>query len=175
MPKIRGYSRVVLPAHQYQTFNDASFPFSFEYPSYGNTIKDTILPGLKPDNPYWMNIEFPQWGAKVYLTYKPIRNNPQTLYAYLKDTYTMSDAHEKKAAYIKEPEFNTPNKVHGVLFDVGGNTASALQFYATDSTQHFIRGALYFDVSPNADSLAPINAFLRADVEYMIKSLKWKP
>ena len=58
-------------------------------------------------------------------------------------------------------------------FEVGGNAASALQFFATDSVHHFLRGALYFNVTPNADSLKPANQFLRADVEHLIKTLKW--
>ncbi len=172
-PKIRGYSKVELPKHQYQKFEEPGFPYSFEYPVYSKIVRDSIMKGVVADNPYWMNIEIANWGAKVYLTYKEIRNDKKRFYSFIKDTYEMSNAHEKKAAYINEPEFSTANNVHGVIFDVGGNTASALQFYVTDSVQHYVRGALYFDVTPNADSLAPMNAFLRADVEHILKSLKW--
>jgi gliding motility-associated lipoprotein GldD len=86
----------------------------------------------------------------------------------------MSHYHTKKADYINEPEFHTANNVHGLFYDVGGNAASALQFYATDSHKHFLRGALYFDVTPNVDSLRPVNEFLRKDIEHFIQTLSWK-
>jgi gliding motility-associated lipoprotein GldD len=85
----------------------------------------------------------------------------------------MSHYHTKRADYINEPEFHTANNVHGIYYDVGGNAASAFQFYATDSTKHFLRGALYFDTTPNVDSLKPVNQFLRADIEHLIQTLKW--
>jgi gliding motility-associated lipoprotein GldD len=174
-PKPRGYYRVQLPKHSYQLFTEAGFPYSFEYPTYGHTVKDTLFFDKAPENPYWMNIDFdnPNLGGKIYLTYKEIKSDADFL-KMLDDTYRMTGAHDKKADYINDPEFNTPNNVHGVFFDVGGNAASALQFYATDSHKHFLRGALYFSVTPNADSLKPANQFLRKDVEHLIKTLKWK-
>jgi gliding motility-associated lipoprotein GldD len=91
----------------------------------------------------------------------------------LEDSYQMSHFHNKKADYIREPEFHTANNVHGLYYDVGGNAASAFQFYATDSVHHFLRGALYFDTTPNADSLKPVNEFLREDIMHIVNSLKW--
>jgi len=64
--------------------------------------------------------------------------------------------------------------VHGILYDVGGNAASAVQFYVTDSSRHFLRGSLYFYASPNADSIAPAVEYFRKDVEHLIETLKWK-
>jgi gliding motility-associated lipoprotein GldD len=120
-----------------------------------------------------MNIDFDQWGGKIYLTYKQIKNNDH-FYSMLRDIYKITEQHEKKADYIRDPKISIPDKkVYGYLFDVGGNAASALQFYVTDSTDHLLRGALYFDVTPNADSLKPINEFLRQDVVYLINSLSW--
>ena len=111
-------------------------------------------------------------GGKIYLSYKQIGPN-QTLAKLLEDSYQMSHYHTKRADYINEPEFHTANNVHGIYYDVGGNAASAFQFYATDSTKHFLRGALYFDTTPNVDSLKPVNQFLRADIEHLIQTLKW--
>ena len=107
-----------------------------------------------------------------YLTYKSI-NGQSDLASLIEDCYKMTSAHDKKADYIEDPTFHTANNVNGVFFEVGGNAASALQFFATDSVHHFLRGALYFNVTPNADSLKPANQFLRADVEHLIKTLKW--
>jgi gliding motility-associated lipoprotein GldD len=171
--KKRGYYRIDLPQKKYVTFAGQGYPYSFEYPVYGKPVKDTAFFGARPENPYWMNIEIPTLGGKIYLTYKAI-DNKNKLEVLINDAFKMSYAHDKKASYINEPIFNTPNNVHGVLYEVGGNAASALQFYATDSVHHFLRGALYFDVAPNVDSLAPVNKFLAQDVENLIKTLKWQ-
>lgn len=61
-----------------------------------------------------------------------------------------------------------------MYFDLGGNTATANQFFVTDTTKHFLRGALYFDATPNADSLSIVNDFLKKDLEHLINSLKWR-
>ncbi|MCX8470185.1 MAG: hypothetical protein ORN55_00265 [Chitinophagaceae bacterium] len=171
-PKPRGYYRVQLPEKKYTQFSDPAFPYQFEYPTYGKTVNDTVFFDKKPENPYWMNIEFERLGAKIYLTYKSI-NGQSDLASLIEDCYKMTSAHDKKADYIEDPTFHTANNVNGVFFEVGGNAASALQFFATDSVHHFLRGALYFNVTPNADSLKPANQFLRADVEHLIKTLKW--
>ena len=59
------------------------------------------------------------------------------------------------------------------MYDYEGTTATALQFYLTDSTKHFIRGALYFHSEVN-DSIAPISDFLKQDMKILIESFRWK-
>ena len=68
----------------------------------------------------------------------------------------------------------TPNGITGIFFRVGGNAATAKQFFVTDSVKHFLRGALYFDATPNADSLSVVNDFLEVDMKHLINSLKWR-
>ncbi len=172
IPKPRGYQRINFPAKKYIPFELAGFPYNFEYPVYAQTVKDTVFFDKKPENPYWMNLDFVQLNAKVYLTYKPITSR-QDLAIKIEDAYKMTNAHNKKADFIDDPTFHTANNVHGVFFEVGGNAASALQFFATDSQKHFLRGALYFNATPNADSLGPATEYLRADVQHLIKTLKW--
>jgi gliding motility-associated lipoprotein GldD len=174
-PRPRGYARTEFPEHVYQQFDTATFPYSFEYPVYGRIIKDTLFFGKKPDNPYWMNIDFPSIGGTIYISYKPVATS-EPLAKLIEDAHEMSfTAHSKRADYIGEQPFHFPERrVYGILYDVGGNAATAYQFFATDSTKHFIRGALYFDVSPNADSLRPANEFLRGDIIHLLETLKWK-
>lgn len=69
----------------------------------------------------------------------------------------------------------TPNHVSGVFFKVGGNAATAKQFFLSDTTRHFLRGALYFDATPNADSLRPVQDFLQKDIDHLINSFRWQP
>lgn len=172
VPKPRGYFQIYMPEKEYTSFNKPEYPYSFEYPVYGNIEKDTLFFNEKTENPWWINVNFKDLGGKIYLSYKEI-NAKHTLAKLLEDSYQMSHYHTKRADYINEPEFHTPNNVHGIYYDVGGNAASSLQFYATDSHRHFIRGALYFDTTPNVDSLKPVNQFLRKDIEHLIQTLKW--
>jgi len=173
-PKPRGYARVDLPQHAYQTFNEPGFPYSFEYPAYARIVKDTVFFGKKPENPYWINIVFPSLGGQIYLSYKRITAG-QTLGKLIEDSHEMSfTVHSKRADYINETPLILDSNVYVLMFDVGGNAASAQQFLATDSVKHFIRGALYFDVTPNADSLRPVNEFLKKDVQHMLETLKWR-
>lgn len=172
VPKPRGYFGIEFPEKEYATFAKEGYPYSFEYPVYGDIEKDSLFFDQKTENPWWINVNYKDLGGKVFVSYKRI-DNRNNLVQLLEDSYKLSHYHTKKADYINEPVFHTANNVHGVFYDVGGNSASAFQFYATDSIRHFLRGALYFDVTPNADSLRPVNDFLIADIERMVKSIKW--
>lgn len=174
-PKPRGYYQIVLPDHSYQQFKDATFPYTFEYPAYSKIIKDTSFYGKMPENPFWINIDFPELGGRLYLSYKNITPG-QSLEKLMEDSYEMSvTMHSKRADFINDFNFNdAENHVHGIFYSVGGDAASAYQFYATDSVKNFIRGALYFDVTPNADSLKPATEFLRTDIEHMLRTLRWQ-
>jgi gliding motility-associated lipoprotein GldD len=172
-PKPRGYFNVVLPEHGYKVFDEAGFPYSFEYPRYGNITKDTVFMGHKPENPYWIYIDFPTIGGRFYISYKQISAS-QPLSKLMEDSHEMSfTVHSKRANYINEQAFTDSNG-YRVLYNAGGNAASAYQFIATDSSKHFLRGALYFDVTPNADSLMPANEFLKEDMKHLLETLHWR-
>ena len=170
-PKPRGYFRIDFPAHAYQTFDRPEFPYSFEYPVYGNIIRDTAFFGDKPENPYWINVDFPRFHARIYISYKEVNGNFDKL---REDAYKMTYKHTYKASSIEDSLISTPLGVHGIFFNVGGNAATAKQFFVSDSTRHFLRGALYFDTTPNSDSLGIVNTFLQEDMFHLINTLKWK-
>jgi len=90
------------------------------------------------------------------------------------EAYRMTFKHTTKASGISDSLFRTANGVSGAYFRVEGNAATARQFYVTDSTRHFLRGALYFDSTPNEDSLSVVNAFLEADMRHLIETLRWQ-
>lgn len=172
-PKPRGYYSVSLPQHEYRQFNEAGFPYSFEYPKYGEIIHDTVFLGHKPENPYWIYVDFPTIGGRYYISYKQISPS-QPLEKLMEDSHEMSfTVHSKRADYITDVAYQNGN-VYSILYNAGGNAASAYQFIATDSMKHFIRGALYFDVTPNADSLKPATEFLKEDMKHLIETLRWK-
>jgi len=110
--------------------------------------------------------------ARFYISYKEIgKNNFGKL---LNDAYNLTYKHTYKASSIEDSAFINPAGIHGIFFKVGGNAATANQFLLTDTTRHFLRGALYFDTAPNEDSLAPMNAFLKEDLLHLINTFHWR-
>lgn len=171
--KPRGYYKIELPQKKYQSFNNPSYPYTFEYPAYAQIAKDSLFFDEKAENPYWININFPQFNGRIYISYKDVGKNK--LDSLVNDAFTMSyKQHTYKASAIEPEEFVTPNNLAGVYFHLKGNTATANQFFITDSTKHFLRGALYFDATPNEDSLKPVNDFLQKDLQHLINTLQWK-
>lgn len=171
-PKPRGYFKIDFPKKQYRLFDQPGYPYSFEYPVYANVVKDSSFFGEATENPWWINIDFPQFNGRVYVSYKEIGKNKFD--KLINDAFTMTNKHTLKAYSIDDSLISTPNHIHGVFFKVGGDVATANQFFLTDSTKHFLRGALYFDATPNEDSLGIVNRFLVDDVKHMINTFKWK-
>lgn len=171
--KERGYFKIDFPKKQYQVFDRPGFPYSFEYPVYGTIIQDSLFFEEKAENPYWINIDFPQFECRLHLSYKEIGKHKFD--SLVNDAFTMSyKQHTTRASAIQSQPFTTPNGVSGVYFTLKGNAATANQFFATDSVKHFLRGALYFNATPNEDSLRPVNNFLREDMQHLINTLRWK-
>lgn len=170
--KPKGYFKIDFPKHQYQTFNNDGYPYTFEYPVYANVVKDSSFFGEATENPWWINIDFPNFNGKVYVSYKEIGKN--RLDTLLKHSFKLSDAHNSKASFKEDSLIATPNSAYGLFFKLGGNVATSNQFFITDSTKHFLRGALYFDATPNEDSLKVVNDFILTDLKHMINTIKWK-
>jgi len=176
--KKRGYFKIDFPAKAYQTFDQEGYPYTFEYPVYSNIIKDTSFFENKPENPWWINIDFPRFAARVHISYKEIGKNRADGYrldSLVNDAFQLSyKQHTYKASAIESQEIITPGNIHGMYFTLAGNTATANQFFLTDSTKHFLRGALYFSATPNEDSISIVNDFLKKDLWHLINTLKWK-
>jgi len=160
------------PSKVYQSFNEAGYPYSFEYPVYANIEHKVNYFGDASQTNGWINIHFPSQNATIFVSYKPIRSNQfDTL---LKDAYTFASNHSSKASSIEDSVFTTASGIHGVFFHISGDVATNYQFFLTDSLHHFFRGALYFDTTPNEDSLAPANAFLLQDLTHLVNTFKWQ-
>jgi gliding motility-associated lipoprotein GldD len=175
IPKPPGYYKLDTPAqHQYRVFDQPGFPYTFEYPVYCQVYKDTIYASKKNDETrYWVNLSFPELGGIINLTYKDITLS-QPLDKLNAESFEMSFFHHEKAAYMDHTEFLNGDGTDCLIYTIGGNVATRYQFTATDTTKHFLRGALYFDVTPNADSLKPASDFIERDIEHLLLSLKWK-
>ncbi|HVX26390.1 MAG TPA: gliding motility lipoprotein GldD [Parafilimonas sp.] len=173
VPKPTGYFKIDFPQKKYKAFDRAGYPYTFEYPVYANVIKDSTFFGDSTENPWWINIDFPQFSARIYLSYKVI-GEKYKLEKLLNDAFDLTNKHTVKATYIDDSAMTVTPNVHGMYFKVEGNVATANQFFLTDSTKNFLRGALYFDATPNEDSLRPVNQFLVDDMKHLITSFRWK-
>ena len=169
-PKPRGYFRIDLPEKAYRKF-DTNFPYTFEYPVYAKIVPDTS----RMTEPYWINIVYVPFNAQLHFSYKVISDS-EHLKQYLEDSRTLVNKHIPKANAIQQREFiDAANRVYGLVFDIkGSDAASTYQFYLTDSVTKFVRGALYFNLVPNNDSLQPVIGFLKEDIEHMIATFRWK-
>lgn len=167
-PKPRGYFRIDFPDHSYRRF-DTTFPYTFEYPGYAMVVPDPT----KLSEPYWINILYQPFNAQLHVSYKRISGG---LEGYLEDARALVNKHIPKATAITQQEYiNDSAKVYGLVFEIrGSDAASAYQFYLTDSLSNFVRGALYFNLVPNNDSLAPVISFLKTDIQHMISTFRWK-
>jgi gliding motility-associated lipoprotein GldD len=171
--KKKGYFRIDFPEKKYVSFNQPGYPYSFEYPAYATVIKDSTFFNDKADD-WWINIEIPQFAGRIYVSYKQIgdRSKFDTL---VNDAFKMAyRKNTEVATAIETTPITTPNGVEGMYFSLEGNTATANQFFLTDTVKHFFRGALYFDAAPNEDSLGIVNEFLKKDMLHLINTLKWK-
>ena len=189
--KKTGYFNIDLPKKEYTLFNEPGFPYSFEYPVYAKIVKDSTYFDTNPENDYWRNIDFINFNAKIFLSYKIIGG--KALYkikkadgsykdsigvnAYdkmINDAFNLTNKNDDVATSKKDSLFKTANNVGGLLFKLGGNAATQRQFFMTDTTRNFIRGALYFYSSPNADSVKPVVDFIQKDIDHLISTFKWK-
>lgn len=166
-PKPRAYFRLAFPEKKYVTY-DSVCPFTFDVPVYSKIEKDKNYRA----EPCWLNMEFLSLNGTLHLTYHPLNGD---INEYLEETNELASKHQIKASGIEEKLVSKDSsKVYGLIYEIGGNAASSIQFFLTDSTNHFIRGALYFNAAPNTDSIAPVVDFVRKDIYHMIETFEWK-
>lgn len=167
IPKPKGYPRIFFPEKKYVMY-DSVCPYKFEIPDYSFISNDKH----NGADPCWINVNYPRFNAQLHLSYKTITNNLDTVLNECRDFVVK---HQVKSTGIDETIIIRDSaRVFGLVYDISGNTASNLQFYLTDSTHHFMRGALYFNSVPNIDSLKIVVDYLRKDIVQMIKTFEWK-
>ena len=168
LPKPRGYFRIDLPEKAY-TKVDTIERYSFECPQYALITPDPY----SPDEKNWVNIEMPTFKGSIHLTHKPVNDN---LGEYLEDVHTMVVKHLQKANGLRDSLIvNEEHDVYGLFIEMDGKgVATPMQFYLTDSTKNFVRGALYFNFKPDNDSMQPVINFIREDIDHLINTFEWK-
>jgi len=172
-PKPIAYPRIHFPEKgNYKKYDVVECPYTFEFPTYAKieTKKNKFT------NEYencFFNIKFEDFNATLYMSYKEIGSDI-TLEKVLEDAHKLTYNHSKKADYIDEALIKNRNGVKGQLSEVGGNVATNIQFYLSDMEKHYIRGSLYFNASPNIDSVQPIVDFIKKDMMHVFETFDWK-
>ncbi len=168
-PKPKGYNRLILPGHDYVLSPD-TLPYRFEYSAHAKLLRDTSWIREK----HWVEIYYPTLHATIHVTYKTINHSDKLLREYLQDAYVLTAKHQIKAYAIDETIVRTPGGKTAVIAELEGEVPSQFQFTLTDSTMNFLRGAVYFNVKVQNDSLQPAIEYLKRDAMQLINTLEWR-
>jgi gliding motility-associated lipoprotein GldD len=169
MPKPKGYNRIILPEHTYASLPD-SLPYYFEYSAHAEILPDSSWIA----EPYWIDLYYPDFQASIQVSYKSVENDVALLKEYLATAYRLTSKHQIKAYAIDEAIMKTELGKTAVLAKLSGEVPSQYQFYITDSIDHFLRGALYFNTATKNDSLAPVIDYVKDDIMRMLNTLDWR-
>ncbi len=167
-PKPTGFNRIDLPEPQYQTLPD-EHPYSFEYSKYAIVQRDTF----RNAEPHWIIIYYPKLNSRIQFTYKPVNNDRVRLQNMMADAAKLAFHHDKKAYSITDKLLQTKDGKRAVIFELEGEVPSPYQFFVTDSTKHYLRGAVYLMTATKNDSLRPIIDYMKADSRHILETLKW--
>lgn len=169
MPKPKGFNRIILPQNEFVSLPD-TFPYLFEHSTHALVLKDSSWIA----EPYWIDLYYPEFGASIQISYKVIDQREELLREYLATAYKLTSKHQVKAYAIDEAIINTKLGRTAVIARLEGEVPSQYQFFSTDSTNHFLRGALYFNTATQNDSLAPVIDFVRKDIFHLLNTLQWQ-
>jgi len=169
-PKPQAYLRIDMPKHSYATCDTAPLPFVFD-----KGLASAIELKKQTADEVWLDVVYPQWQGVVFLTYKRL-NGPDDLRGQTDTSSRLLEKHYKLSSGVEEQGYEDPdNRVFGTVYYLkGSRVASTCQFWLTDSTRHFLRGALYLDRTPNNDSLAPVLRYMQEDIEHLVETLRWR-
>jgi len=169
VPKPKGYNRISLPAHVFQKLTE-EHPYTFEFSKWAKVLPDTFSIAQKD----WLFIQYPRFAANIQLTYKPLGKDQNKLKEYINDSYKLAGKHQIRASSIQESKILTRSGRTVTLFKIEGDVPSPYQFYTTDSTNHFLRGAIYFPVATKNDSLRPVIDYIQKDMLQLLNTLYWR-
>lgn len=168
-PKPKGYNRIDLPKHEY-TQLEQTHPFTFEVSKHAIVQPDTI--GLA--EPHWIIVYYPSLDARIQFTYKPLNGDLDKLDRHIADAIKLANKHLVKAEHKEEAIVSFKNGKKAVIIELEGEVPSHYQFYVTDTTNNFLRGAVYLKEATLNDSLAPVVEYLKKDCYHLLETLKWK-
>jgi gliding motility-associated lipoprotein GldD len=169
LPKPRGFNRIDLPQHTYQALV-GEYPYSFEYSKEAIIQLDTF----RNAEPYWIIVYYPKLNTRIQFTYKPVKNDLIRLQKMVADAAKLAFSHDKKAYSITDKILLTKNGKRAIIFELEGEVPSPYQFFITDSTKHYLRGAVYLMTATKNDSLKPIIDYMKNDSRHILETIQWK-
>jgi gliding motility-associated lipoprotein GldD len=165
-PKPRGYFRIEPPSPVYAEFSPGNLPCAFNISSLAGA---EFSPAVED----WINLAYPSLGAVIYCSYLPV--TASTLATVGDESRALAVRQVRNGGRITQQAYeNSKSNVYALLYESGGDSAAPIQFALTDSVSHFFRGALVYDRVADADSLAPVTQYLKADIVELIQSFSWK-
>lgn len=173
-PRPNGYPKINYPTSGGKmVYDDADCPYTFTLPDYYIIDKNITFFNQAPENACWMNLICKDLNATIYFSYKELKESTP-VQKMIEDAYKLTYKHSERADFIEPQEIENQYGVKGLIYYVGGDAASNFQFFVTDTTTNFVRGALYFNAAPNADSLKPVIQYMINDIEGMLSSWQWR-
>ena len=165
VPRPKGYFRIALHDTLFRT---VSLDCPVELPLSGAALVEPVR-DFSPDS-CWFNLVYPTYSARIHCTYA----GGVDLAPVVEDAFRLAYEHEVKADAIEVRQRQYDEGGMAMTWRISGDAASPLQFLRTNGTDRFLRGALYFELRPNADSLAPVVARLEADVDHLLNAMTWR-
>lgn len=168
-PKPLGYFRLDLPERQYSRV-DTTLPFTFE-----QSDRTKLVITQHAHGNCWVDIDYLDLNATLKMTCLTIPS-PDSLRNLIYSEEKMVKFHYQKADDVEYSVVRDEDAhLWGQIYDIKGKeVATPFQFWLTDSTRHFVRATLYFNFTPNNDSLQPVIDYLREDALHYINTFEWK-
>ena len=165
VPRPKGYFRIAL--HD-TLFRDVALDCPVNLPMSGAALLEPVR-DFAPDS-CWFNLVYPSYAARIHCTYA----GGVDLTPVVEDAFRLAYEHEVKADAIEVRQRQYDEGGMAMTWRISGDAASPLQFLRTNGQDRFLRGALYFELRPNADSLAPVVARIEADVDHLLNAMTWR-
>ena len=165
LPREKGFLRLEFEKPTYNSFSDESSALNFIY------------------NDAYSSFEIVS-DEKIVLRYKDIKisivlsdvklENISSFEESIQNFYMFLEPHRKKSNQISIKEFTSAdNKRFAKVIEMRGQVASPLQFYVTDSINHFLFGSMNIMEKSDYDSIYPSVMYVKNDIFSIIESVNW--
>ena len=136
-PKPSGYYRIDLPSREYKQWK-SDCPFEFKVSNQSEVLKSK-----KNNTDCYFDLTYPDFNASIYLSYLPVNKNLKSL---VDQEYDLREKHNAFSTGVSERLYkDEQNKVSAMMFDLKGfKAATPLQFFITDSINHFFTKKVVF-------------------------------
>ncbi len=166
-PKPDAYFRIDPPAENYRRAE--TLPVTFEISAEATATPAS--PAEKQPEVLWSQIHYPRYHATLYCSYHPLRGNLASL---LEENRELIYRQSVYADAVQASRFEDEERpLYATLYELSGESATPIQFIATDSLRYLLRGALYFDTPVQNDSITPVLGYLTDEVIHLIETIEY--